>query len=564
MMISNVPPFLIFFIGACLIFLVPQRWRGWASLLVTLLALLNFASLSHGTYWKVQVLEHSLTFGRIDTLSYLFGLLFHIAAVIATLFSVHVRDSLQNLTSLLYAGGAIGAVFTGDLITLFVFWEIMAIASTFLVWARRSAESNRTGQRYLLVQITSGLLLLAGAASHLGATGSIAFNQIDVETLGGALIFIAFGIKCAFPLLHGWLVDAYPQATPTGTVFLSAFTTKLAVYALARSFPGTEVLIYLGATMAMFPIFYAVIENDLRRVLSYSMINQIGFMVCGIGLGTELALNGAVSHAFNDVLFKSLLFMSMGAVLHMTGRINGTDLGGLYKSMPITTSLCIVGAASISAFPLFSGFVSKSMIMVAAAEEGHAVVFLLLLFASAGVFHHAGIKIPYFAFFGHDAGIRTREPPINMLVAMAIAAGFCIFNGSYPWILYSLLPWEVNYQPYTMSHVISQSQLLFFSALAFALLMTSGLYPPEMRLINLDSDWLHRRLGLRLIHVSARMITFVWARCLRILQDSLEKVVGGIHSLTGPRGVLARTWTTGTGAIWALLLLGLYLLVYYG
>ena len=562
-MIGNVPPFLIFLVGAFLTFLLPQRWQGWFSLLVTLVALANFATLHHGTYWQVQVLEYQLTFGRIDTLGYLFGLLFHIAAVIATLFALHVRDPVQTLAALLYAGGAVGAVAAGDLITLFIFWEVMAVTSTFLIWARRSAQSNRTGQRYLLVQVSSGVLLLAGAASHLVETGSIAFNQIGLETFGGTLIFIAFGIKCAFPLLHGWLVDAYPQSTPTGTVFLSAFTTKLAVYALARGFPGTEILIYLGATMAIFPIFYAVIENDLRRVLSYSMINQIGFMVCGIGLGTELALNGAVSHAFNDVLFKGLLFMSMGAVLHMTGRINGTDLGGLYKSMPITTTLCIVGAASISAFPLFSGFVSKSMVMAAAAKEGHSVVFLLLIFASAGVFHHAGIKIPYFAFFGHDSGIRTREPPINMLMAMAIAAGFCIFNGCYPWILYSLLPWEMSYQPYTWSHIISQSQLLFFSALAFSLLMTSGLYPPEMKLINLDADWLYRRLGLSLIRATGRVIIVMWTECLGILRGSLEEVVDGANSLARPGGVLARTWSTATGAMWVLVILAAFLLLYY-
>ena len=562
-MIGNVPPFLIFLVGAFLTVLLPQHRQGWFSLLVTLVALANFATLPHGTYWQVQMLEYQLTFGRIDTLGYLFGLMFHIAAVIATLFALHVRDPVQNLAALLYAGGAVGAVAAGDLITLFIFWEVMAVASTFLIWARRSAQSNRTGQRYLLVQVTSGVLLLAGAAAHLAETGSIAFNQIGLGTFGGTLIFIAFGIKCAFPLLHGWLVDAYPQSTPTGTVFLCVFTTKLAVYALARGFPGTEILIYLGATMAMFPIFYAVIENDLRRVLSYSMINQIGFMVCGIGLGTELALNGAVSHAFNDVLFKGLLFMSMGAVLHMTGRINGTDLGGLYKSMPITTALCIVGAATISAFPLFSGFVSKSMVMAAAAEEGHSVVFLLLLFASAGVFHHAGIKIPYFAFFGHDSGIRTREPPINMLIAMAVAAGFCVFNGCYPWILYGLLPWEVSYQPYTWSHIISQSQLLFFSALAFSLLMTSGLYPPEMKLINLDVDWLYRRLGLSLIRATGRVIIIMWTECLGILRGSLEEVLDSANSLARPGGVLARTWSTATGAMWVLVILAAYLLLYY-
>ena len=232
------------------------------------------------------------------------------------------------------------------------------------------------------------------------------------------------------------------QATPTGTVFLSAFTTKTAVYVLARCFAGTEYLIYIGAAMAMFPIFYAVIENDLRRVLGYSMINQIGFMVVGVGLGLGpgMGVNGAVAHAFNDVIFKGLLFMSMGAVLYRTGKINGSDLGGLYKSMPWTCGFCIVGASSISAFPLFSGFIHKSMIMQAAANEGHLAIWLMLLFASAGVFHHAGIKIPFFAFFSHDSGIRCEEAPRNMLWAMGIGATLCIAIGSFPQYLYGLLP----------------------------------------------------------------------------------------------------------------------------
>ncbi len=560
---SNVPPFLIFLLGSILVCFIPKRWQGWFSVLVAIAALINFYYLSQGTFWQTELLGYELTFGRIDSLSYLFSLLFHIAAIIATLFALHARDPLQNVASLSYIGGAVGAVFAGDFITLFIFWEIMALASTFLIWARRSNRSNSAGQRYLLVQVTSGLLLLAGAAAHYIDTGSLTFSELSTETAGGLLIFASFGIKCAFPFLHGWLVDAYPEATPSGTVFLSAFTTKLAVYALARSFVGTEALIYIGTAMAMFPIFFAVIENDLRRVLSYSMINQIGFMVCGIGLGTELALNGAVSHAFNDVLFKGLLFMSMGAVLHMTGRINGTDLGGLYKTMPITTTLCIIGAASISAFPLFSGFVSKSMVMAAAAEEGYSIIFLLLLFASAGVFHHAGIKIPYFAFFGHDSGIRTTEPPINMLVAMGIAAGFCIFNGCYPSVLYSLLPWEVLYQPYTWSHVISQSQLLFFSALAFALLMINGLYPPEKKLINLDADWLYRKVGLKLYRLISKRTETIGNTAETIFVNLVDAILSQARNIGRPGGTLERTWSTRTGVLWVLALLVIYLLIFY-
>ena len=559
----SLPPFLIFVAGAALIFLLPQRWQGWSSFIITIAALLNFLSISQGVYWEVAILDYKLTLGRVDTLGYLFCLLFHIAAVIAALFAVHVRDPIQNISALLYAGGAVGATLAGDLISLFIFWEIMAVASSFLIWARRSPQSNAAGLRYLIVQVLSGVLLLSGTIVFYWETGSTSFNSIGLNSFGGKLIFLAFGIKCAFPLLHGWLVDSYPQSTPTGTVFMSAFTTKLAVYSLARGFEGTDVLIYIGTCMAMFPIFYAVIENDLRRVLSYSMINKIGFMVVGIGLGTELALNGAVSHAFNDVIFKGLLFMSMGAVLHMTGKINGTDLGGLYKSMPITTTLCIIGAASISAFPLFSGFVSKSMVMTAAAQEGHTIVFLLLLFASAGVFHHAGIKIPFFAFFAHDSGIRTREPPLNMIMAMGIAAGICIFNGVYPWALYSILPWEADYQPYTWSHVISQTQLLFFSALAFALLMVSGLYPPELKSVNLDVDWIYRKIGMKLLRALQHLLESVWEIFVKLLHNIQSTIVRQTKVLSAPNGVMARTWSTSTGTSWMLAILAILLAILF-
>jgi multicomponent Na+:H+ antiporter subunit D len=307
-----------------------------------------------------------------------------------------------------------------------------------------------------------------------------------------------------------------------------------------------------------------VIENDLRRVLVYSMINQIGFMMVGIGIGTELAINGAVSHAFNDVLFKGLLFMSMGAVLYRTGKINGSELGGLYKSMPVTTVLCMIGAASISAFPLFSGFVSKSMVMSAALKEGYGWVWLVLLFASAGVFHHAGIKIPFFAFFAHDSGIRCKEAPRNMLIAMGIAAAFCMFNGMFPnALLYRLLPYEVDYVPYTSTHVISQLQLLFFSALCFVWLKLSGLYPPELRSVNLDSDWIYRRLLPGATGVVARIGTGLRDRAGGLAERAVRGALSGVYRHHGPEGVLARSWATGSSVIWVCILLLLCWIVYY-
>ncbi len=562
-MTNSLPPFLPFFAAALLVPLVRGHARTALLLGVPLLGGLHVWEIPEGAFWSVSVLGYELQVLHMDRLARLFGILFHLAAFIAFLFSLHVRDTGQHVASLLYAGSALGAVFAGDFLTLFIFWELLAVSSVFLIWARRSAHSFGTGFRYLVIQVLSGVLLLAGTLIHFQTTGSLALMTLRLGDPGAWLIFLAFGIKAAFPFLHNWLTDGYPEATPTGTVFLSAFTTKVAIYSLARCFPGTEVLIYIGTLMTCFPIFYAVIENDLRRVLAYSMINQLGFMVCGIGLGTELALNGAVSHAFNDVIFKGLLFMSMGAVLHMTGRINGSELGGLYKTMPITTGLCIVGALSISAFPLFSGFVSKSMVMTAALEQGYEWTWIFLLFASAGVFHHAGIKIPFFAFFAHDSGIRVHDPPPNMLLAMGLAAGLCIGIGTYPWWLYGLLPMPVSYHPYDLTHVIAQVQLLFFSALAFCWLKLSGLYPPELPSVNLDAEWVYRKLGPNMA---------AWAQTAS--QTAADHITSTftrwIHAMSGPFSHgqelfvrFAKTWPTGSMVQWAVGLLCLILLSYY-
>ena len=562
-MIAELPPFAVFFAGAPLVMLLRGRLQQGLLLLIPLLSAALLLGVPEGLVVKMQLMGYELTPYRTDRLSLLFAYVFNLAAFIGIVFSLHLHDRLQHVAALIYSGSALGAVLAGDLISMFVHWELAAISSVFLIWSQRTPRAMAAGWRYLIVQFLSGLLLLAGILMRFHETGSLAFDYIGLDAVSGWLLFTAFGIKCAFPLLHNWLTDAYPEATPTATIFLSALTTKAAVYMLARGFPGTELLIYIGAIMTCFPIFYAVIENDLRRVLAYSMINQLGFMVCGIGIGTALAINGAVAHAFNDVIFKGLLFMSMGAVLHMTGKSKATDLGGLYKSMPITTGLCIVGACSISAFPLFSGFVSKAMVMAAALEEGHDWIWLALLFASAGVFHHAGIKIPFFAFFARDAGIRTGEPPLNMLLAMALAAILCVSIGTWPALLYSLLPYPVDYSPYTVTHVLAQLQLLFFSALAFTWLKLSGLYPPEMRALNIDAEWLYRWLGPRalkqLTHVFSR-----WHVRTRIgFLRHLGNLFGTLFLYHGPQGILARTWATGSMVLWVVILLGIYLIAYY-
>jgi multicomponent Na+:H+ antiporter subunit D len=568
-MIELLPPGAILIVGGLLAALLPARVRPWAGIALPVLGFAQLLALDKGLVQTVVIFGQQLTPVRVDGLSLVFGYVFFIAAILGGIYGLHVRDGVQVVAALTYVGSAIGAIFAGDLITLFVYWELTAVTSVFLIWAGRTERASRAGMRYLIIQVGSGVILLAGVILHFVDTGSLDFvkligddGRLATASVGVVLVFLAFGVKCAFPLLHNWLQDSYPESTPTGTVYLSIFTTKLAVYALARGFPGTGVLIVIGAVMTAFPIFFAVIENDLRRVLTYSLNNQLGFMVVGVGIGTELAINGTAAYAFANIIFEGLLFMAMGAVLLRTGTCLGSELGGLYKSMPWTAGLCIVGAASISAFPFLSGFVTKSLILDETAAAHHVVIWLMLLFASAGVFHHSGIKIPYFAFFAHDSGKRVKEAPPHMLVAMAVMAVLCIAIGVLPQVFYQVLPYPMAYEPFTTTHVVTQYQLLLFSALAFTFLQLTGLYPPELRSTNLDFDWTYRRALPAVVRGVARVGGGVVGAVAAPVRGLLDRVHWLVYRLHGPEGVFARTWTTGAIAFWAVLVLAASLLLY--
>ena len=564
-MSASLLPGIPIILGAVLVPLMYRvpRLRQIFMLALPVIGFAQLVDLDHGALVQLSLFDYELVPVRVDKLSLVFGYIFHIALLINVIFSLHVRDTTQHVVGLIYAGSAIGAVFAGDLITLFVYWELTAVSSVFLIWARGTERSFRAGLRYLIMQVGSGVLLLAGVITIVHDGGGLGFDAMSLSGPGPWLVFLAFGIKAAFPLLHGWLQDAYPEATVTGTVFLSAFTTKLAIYALARGFPGTEILIPIGAAMTAFPIFFAVIENDLRRVLSYSLNNQLGFMVVGIGIGTEMSINGTAAHAFSHILYKALLFMSMGAVLYRTGTINGSELGGLYKSMPWTMTFCVIGAASISAFPLFSGFISKSLVMTAAAGGHYMVTWGVLLFASAGVFHHSGIKIPFFAFFAHDSGIRCKEAPMNMLVAMGIAAALCIGIGVFPGPLYSILPYAVDYEPYTTPHVVNQLQLLMFSALAFVFLQRTGLYPPELPSVNLDVDAVYRKLLPWIVRGVGSVCASVRDGAIGAGKSAVGFFVALLHLGHGPSGVAARTQLSSTAMTIAIVVLVVLLLSNY-
>lgn len=489
-MINWIPPATIFILGAMLIPLFKGKARQLFVLTIPVIGLANILAMESGTEWIYGYLRYDLIFGQVDKLSMVFGYVFVIMAFIGVLYSLHVKEHGHFIAGFLYVGSALGVVFSGDLFSLFIFWEIMAFSSVFLIWFQKEKASIDAGFRYLLVHTAGGLCLLAGIVLRVVETGSLEFGHIGLDGLDTYLILIGFLLNAAVPPLHAWLADAYPEATIVGAVFLSAFTTKTAVYVLLRAYSGTEILMWLGAFMAIFGVCYAVLENDIRRILGYHIISQVGYMVCGVGIGTYMAINGSAAHAFAHILYKGLLFMSTGAIIYSTGFRKLTDLGGLYKKMPITLIMYMVAGFAISGMPLFSGFVSKTMVIAAAEHDHHYIIFLMLMLASIGTFLSVGIKLPYFAFFGKDRGIEAKDPPVNMLAGMGIAAFLCILIGVYPKVLYDLLPYEVHFQPFTIPHVVGELQLLMFTALGFFLLLKKLHVEPT---ITLDIDWTYRK-----------------------------------------------------------------------
>lgn len=557
-MISH--PGLVLILGAALVAVSSGRLRAALALAAPLLALAFAFQVEEGVRWSAQFLGMDLAPFAVDRLSRLFAIIFSLMAFAGALFALNQPRRLELPAAFLYAGSAIGVALAGDLLTVFVFWEVMAIGSTLVLWSAATPSAYRASMRYLMVHLFGGMLLFIGVAGQVLETGSTAFTAMGLGTLPQLLILAAFLMNAAAWPVSAWLPDAYPEASWSGMVFLSAFTTKTAIYVLLRGFPGTQLLVYIGLAMVFYGIVYALLENDMRRILAYSIVNQVGFMVIGIGIGTEMALNGAAAHAFTHILYKALLLMSAGSVLLMTGRRKCTDLGGLWRSMPLTAACGIVGALAISAFPLTSGFVSKSMISQAAGDEHLFIVWLLLAAATAGVFLHAGIKFPWFVFFQKDSGLRPPEPPWNLRAAMVLVAALCILLGIFYEPLYRLLPYAADFEPYTGFHVVSQLQLLIFSGVAFFVMLG---WLRRTLTITLDFDWLYRVLFPALTVLLGNAVS----RGLKATEAGAAKAWRRIEAqaryLHGPQGLLARTWGSGAMGLGVMLMLLAFLLSYY-
>ena len=551
------PPGLVLALGALGLPYLHGRNRSVLAVLLPLVTLVLVWWIPADNKSLIDFMDYQINPVNSSSAGRLFATIFCIMALAGGTYALGQARTIELTAAYVYAGSAIGVTFSGDLISLFVFWELMALSSTMVLWSAATESAYRASFRYLMIHLLGGVILMAGIVLRVYTTGSIEFIAMQPDSIANILILAGFLVNAGAPPLSAWIADAYPEASPSGMVFLSAFTTKTAVYALLVGFPGATVLIYIGLYMVFYGIIYALLENDMRRILAYSIVNQVGFMVCAIGIGTELALNGAAAHAFAHIIYKALLLMSAGSVLFMTGKRKCTDLGGLFQSMPQTAINGIIGALAISSFPFTSGFVTKSLETAAAASQGLVVVWFLLLAASAGVFLHAGIKFPWFVFFQKDSGQRPPDPPINMRVSMWIFSFLCVAIGLYPDSLYRLLPYPVEYQPYTISHLVTQFQLLLFAGFAFFVLL------PIMKrtlTISLDFDWFYRRF-LRVIASEFSVKTSdAKERIEEDIRRRIERFIKRLYRHHGPHGILARTWPSGGMVLWvALMLAGILL-----
>ncbi|WP_028573365.1 Na(+)/H(+) antiporter subunit D [Desulfonatronum lacustre] len=513
----------IAFFGLGLVLLLLARttvtWWRWLLPLAPILAIIAVFSATPGDHLHLRYLGMDLSLGRLDGLSLLFANVFAIQALIGFIYAFHLKEIRHHVAAAVYVGGAFGCVFAGDYVTLFIFWEIMSVASTLLIWfnSKQNPRAVGAGIRYFVIHTIGGLMMLAGILLRYQVVGDFTFTGIipaDAQYYDW-LIMLGFGVNAAFVIAHAWLPDAYPEATIPGAVFMSAFTTKTAVYVLARGFAGWEFLAWMGVAMALWGVFYATMENNARRILSYHIMSQVGYMVAGIGIGTAMTLNGTCAHAYAHILYKGLLFMSVGAVLYAAGTAKLNELGGLAGRLPLVMLAYVVAGLSISGMPIFNGFVSKTMTIAGAFNDHQVLLGMLMEVAAVGTFLSVGLKLPYFAFWGgkptYDKPLKPI--PVNMYIAMGAAAFLCIAQGLYPDLLYRFLPYPgaYDFQPWSSWKVLMTLMLLGFTGLGF-MVMRGVLKPHAQR--NLDFETLYIYLGrafLALVSWPLAKIDAIWS-----------------------------------------------------
>jgi len=492
--LTTVPPVVVLLAVAIAIAFLP-RTAGHALGVVASGAALAWAwAVPSGVFLRTTFLGFDAVLLNVDDFSRLMGLIFGVIGVAAVLYShASEAESVQTAFAYSYVATSYGAVFAGDWLTLLFFWELMAVTSTLLVW-HHHGPAVRAGYRYAIFHGIGGTLLMAAILQNYAVTGTFLFGSVPggPETTGivggfpAALAAVGIGVNVGFIGLHAWLPDTYPRPHIAASVFLCVFTTKTGVYGMYRAFPDGHVAIaYMGGGMAVFGATFALFQNDMRRLLSYHIQSQVGYMIAGVGIGSALAQAGAFAHVFNHILYKGLLFMTAGVVVYRTGEENLKKLGGLARQMPITAGAFTIAALSIAGFPGFNGFVSKGIVIDGAHytfAKGPLPIYewttleWLLLLGGVGTFM-SFIKFGYYAFFDGEYDGDVEDANRGQSVAMVGVAALCVVYGLFDGALFSLLPYDVTseaavshvYKTYTVPHVVEGVILGLVGLVGFAL-----------------------------------------------------------------------------------------------
>lgn len=409
---------------------------------------------------------------ELSELKFVFAFIFVLVSFLSSLNGFHIRNKLHDCSSLFYAGSAIGVVTSSSWLNFLLCWEMMLLGSVFLVLSNNTSESRAAGIKYFYFHLISGSLVMFGIAmgglAGKDFDGVVLTNTNEPYTL---LILLGVLINAAVPPLHSWVPDVYPKSSPVANVFLSAFTTKAAVYVLIKFFTALNPLIYIGAVMAIYGVLFAMKSNNIRQLLSYHIVSQVGYMITGVGIGTSFSIDGSTAHAFSHILYKGLLFMTASSLIYATGKEKISQLGGLLKKTPLIFVCFVVGALSIAGAPGFNGFISKSMIVESAHIAHLDKILIALNVASVGTFLSIGLKMGWFLFFGKSTA-SVKNLPTNMSLAMILSSLLCISFGVKPSLLYGLLPGKALiegsvYNPWEKIHVIHSLETLGVAILIF-------------------------------------------------------------------------------------------------
>lgn len=387
------------------------------------------------------------------------------------LYGLKLSTTAEQAVSIWAIAAAIGVSFAGNFLTFLLFWELLSLAAAALVYLKKTAKSIKMATRLLAFQLVGGFSLTVGIVLQYCATGSL---DLAIPVAGLPFFIIGIGIKTAFIPLHLWVPWGYPAASFPSSVLLAALCTKVGVYGVARILPVSEGIALMGACMALIGVSIALIQGELRRLLSYHIISQVGYMVAGVGLGLACSVDGGLLHLVNHMIYKALLFMSAGAVILATGTESIHELHHpksedegppLWRVIPIAAIGALIGALSIAGMPPFNGYVSKYLLKNG--THDFPLVYWILQVASVGT----ALSFAKFVYFGFIRGRLKIKQPLNVSMQAAIIglASCCVLFGVFPGLLKPLLPFQSDLHVYSAGGIIMAAGLVGGGILLFAL-----------------------------------------------------------------------------------------------